>query len=671
MGKNLFVVIGFIFSVTLLMALLLLVGGGGGLNAEGRTITVDDDGEAEYFRIQDAINASEDGDTVRVWDGVYEEYLIVNKTVNLIGNGSGLSIIDGANYLSGMKIENNSVLVSGFKVINCGWKNDTLYYEYAIAVKGVNCTISNNIFGNNFCGIFLGGVSGIVIENNDFTNCTTGIWCAYSNNNRFLSNSFHASFLTTEVKYGIWIGGSQSSTFNYSIEMNSFRNGLDYGVYCGGSSSNISLLGNLFMNIKYGFNCQGLDNILFQGNTGLSNNVTVIISISTNVIITNSTFRHNEFALKLAADEKVSISNCTIESNDYGISIDFPYEDSSSYSITNNWIIGNMKYGIHVFRQKGSLVVAMGNYWGHDSGPYHQKSNPHGQGDNVTDHIIFEPWLPSDFSDLRWGEDKDDEKSDSPILFIGSAIFAISLGSLMGIAYLREDLRFLLLALLVTPLHSRLEKGDVLEQPKRQEIFSYIVNKPGSNLTRLHTELPIGYGTLVHHLKVLEREKHIRSRKEMGRKLFFPTGSDWAGPKHEIFSRGGGKSHFPADDSKSRQAQEAAEGIRTLPHNENKNGSFSASSPAPREETSVESVTFVSGAGGRSDSLDNLSSVPVGLRIIEHLGEHGPATQADLMNELGVPLTTVSYSLRKLVEDGKVAKSDEKGGAVYELRKEG
>ena len=42
------------------------------------TITVDDDGQADYQRIQDAINASWDGDTIVVSPGTYYERITFN-----------------------------------------------------------------------------------------------------------------------------------------------------------------------------------------------------------------------------------------------------------------------------------------------------------------------------------------------------------------------------------------------------------------------------------------------------------------------------------------------------------------------------------------------------------------------------------------------------------------
>lgn len=85
------------FSLYLLIAfasiLLMLVLTGG---TEGRTIVVDDDGAGEYTTIQDAIAASENGDTVWVCNGLYEENVVVDKSITLTGNGSATTTIAGS-----------------------------------------------------------------------------------------------------------------------------------------------------------------------------------------------------------------------------------------------------------------------------------------------------------------------------------------------------------------------------------------------------------------------------------------------------------------------------------------------------------------------------------------------------------------------------------------------
>ena len=71
----------------LLCALLLLTLLSNGGRAE-TTWYVDDSGGADFENIQDAVDAAEDGDTIRVWEGVYEEELVIDKRLTLIGNGS-------------------------------------------------------------------------------------------------------------------------------------------------------------------------------------------------------------------------------------------------------------------------------------------------------------------------------------------------------------------------------------------------------------------------------------------------------------------------------------------------------------------------------------------------------------------------------------------------------
>ncbi len=64
----------------LTMLVLLLAGGAG-----AATITVNASGGAMYTRIQDAVNAASDGDTIMVAAGTYNENVVVNKSVSLIG----------------------------------------------------------------------------------------------------------------------------------------------------------------------------------------------------------------------------------------------------------------------------------------------------------------------------------------------------------------------------------------------------------------------------------------------------------------------------------------------------------------------------------------------------------------------------------------------------------
>lgn len=58
----------------------------------------------------------------------------------------------------------------------------------------------------------------------------------------------------------------------------------------------------------------------------------------------------------------------------------------------SNDIYHNSSYGV----QNSSVdvnVTAYYNWWGTEDGPYHPVLNPSGEGNEVTDHVLFDPYL--------------------------------------------------------------------------------------------------------------------------------------------------------------------------------------------------------------------------------------------------------------------------------------
>ena len=106
---NAIVIIG---ALVLITSLVLISGSG-----EGATITVDDDGGADYERIQDAINNAIEGDTIRVYAGEYSvsgTKLEVGKSLDLVGNGSGTTIILGEISSDILEVTADEVTIQGF-----------------------------------------------------------------------------------------------------------------------------------------------------------------------------------------------------------------------------------------------------------------------------------------------------------------------------------------------------------------------------------------------------------------------------------------------------------------------------------------------------------------------------------------------------------------------------
>lgn len=70
----------------------------------------------------------------------------------------------------------------------------------------------------------------------------------------------------------------------------------------------------------------------------------------------------------------------------------------------NSWT--NCGYAVAL----SAAADARNNYWGHSSGPYHETTNPFGQGDTITGDVPFIPWLEDStdaigFSDAQFPQD--------------------------------------------------------------------------------------------------------------------------------------------------------------------------------------------------------------------------------------------------------------------------
>lgn len=112
------------------------------------------------------------------------------------------------------------------------------------------------------------------------------------------------------------------------------------------------------------------------------------------VSIRHSEFTHNSTAVYLGFENSVvSIEDSLFHDN--GRAFTFVAFTNSSNFIKNNNISDNQVFGAENI--SFDLPIDMrGNWWGHASGPFHPTLNPTGQGNAVSDGIIFEPWLGSE-----------------------------------------------------------------------------------------------------------------------------------------------------------------------------------------------------------------------------------------------------------------------------------
>jgi len=187
-----------------------------------KTITVDDDGGADFESIQDAIDAANDGDTIRVFAGAYNENVIIRKTLNLVGNGSEETTIDGGEDGDVVEITADRVNMSGFHVTGSG------YRRYGIKIESDYNLIFKNNCSNNGFGMHLDNFSHNTITNNTCSsNDYNGIFMKYALdctivNNTCLFNYFNSIYFQYSSNITI-TNNTCSSTNSDGIHVSSVK----------------------------------------------------------------------------------------------------------------------------------------------------------------------------------------------------------------------------------------------------------------------------------------------------------------------------------------------------------------------------------------------------------------------------------------------------------------
>jgi len=140
--------------------------------SNGNTLYVGGNGTGNYSKIQDAIDDASDGDTVFVFDysSPYYENIVINKSINLIGEDKNTTIIDGDGGSRVIYLDwTDYVNISGFTIQKShGLEGRGIEISYSDYV-----TVTDNILINNAAGIRSSyDCSNNIISNNHITSNT-------------------------------------------------------------------------------------------------------------------------------------------------------------------------------------------------------------------------------------------------------------------------------------------------------------------------------------------------------------------------------------------------------------------------------------------------------------------------------------------------------------------
>jgi len=206
--------------------------------------------------IQQLINNASIGDSIIIPVGTYIENVSINKSIILVGEDRGKTIIEG-----NVNIFADNVTLSNFTIKN-GTGVTIIGYEMTGSTRHFyNNTITNNIITNSTSlGVYLEWAFNTKVTNNIIENNRDGIWLQYAGNNNIKDN-----YITNNSDKGISISFSSENTFyRNTIENN------EYGIYFDFFGEKNNVTQNIIKsNSKYGlytYNYSNDNNNIYTNN---------------------------------------------------------------------------------------------------------------------------------------------------------------------------------------------------------------------------------------------------------------------------------------------------------------------------------------------------------------------------------------------------------------------
>jgi parallel beta-helix repeat protein len=317
-----------------------------------KIIYVDDDGTADYIRIQDAIDNASDGNTIYVYSGIYNEKIKLYKSIILQGEDKNSTIIDGDGLPNQLiELSSDESIISGFRIQN---GSICIYLDNAN-----NNTITENIIVNKrFEGFRLYRSNNNSITENIIYKA--GLNLEESTGNTIENNKFESQGITITFNLASEINHWNSHTIrNNSINGRPIRYYTnsknidvpnDVGQVILANCSSFSLqnlrISNLSRGIQIGFST----NNIIRGNE--LTDTDLMLGKSSSSTISENNFSDADSSVYLVSSTDNLITENTVENNDIGILLEY----SSGNTITRNNILDNRNSGVLIVYSLGNMI---------------------------------------------------------------------------------------------------------------------------------------------------------------------------------------------------------------------------------------------------------------------------------------------------------------------------
>lgn len=311
----------------------------------------------QYPTIKAAVAAAKSGDTIIVESGIYKEGNIsIDKPLSLIGVGR--PVLDGQMKYEILSFRANHIVLKGFKIINSG--EDEIVNIGAVRLYDSHfSTIENNIFENNYFGIYIQRGYRCLIQNNKITS------------KRATSQERSGDGIHAWVSEELWI-------------KNNYIEGHKDGIYLEKVVNSYVFHNYSKKNLRYGLHFMFANNNVYVNNTFDDNNAGVAVMYSNNVGMAGNNFinnwgdasyglllkdisfskiKHNRFqnnttAILLDGVTKIDFFKNDFENNGWGMKI-------SSNCMENKIINNNFINNVFDVSTTGSMTMNdfKKNYW--------------------------------------------------------------------------------------------------------------------------------------------------------------------------------------------------------------------------------------------------------------------------------------------------------------------
>ncbi len=311
--------------------------------------------------IQNAIDNASSGDRIVVYDGIYYETIVIDKTLDLFGEEKDITIIDGGNSGDVITVTAADVDISTLTIRKSGNGNENA----VIKVNADHCRIIDNSITSGKHAIYLNNCDDHIIYDNTIQNNNgDGVHLNRSDDNEITYN------IITNNENGIFVYDSSSNTIAYNdgIKENG-ANGIFMNETCMNNDINNNNISEneangIYLKNHCDYNNNITSNQLHQNedsgiriensswNVGVEDNIIsgstnygIMIVGSYNSIAENTIKNNGKHGLFLFTDDNNNIADNTIHDNTLdGIRM----QNSTNDSIYRNEIYDNTRYGINL-----------------------------------------------------------------------------------------------------------------------------------------------------------------------------------------------------------------------------------------------------------------------------------------------------------------------------------